>query len=296
MEERLTDQQCWELFQQLFPGGLEDPTLVEELAPKGWDESPLVRAFHPTVEQAYDETIRIQENINRLRTHVGRSQNANDDSKGDSPSFNEFKNAFHPQPIEPSEECIDLLGKCLWDIFSDNHEVWTADDNLVDLGSFRGSARFIADFRDRNESWKDQDIRGGSYMDFYMGTALISHRTDLSPIYRLIFRRLHRLGIDWRYKHPRLSLVDLSGLTGQLEEQEGTPEVYQYDPTESYWRDKEHAKRKKEIAEMQEELDDAYRESVEQARTSPPPRTVRAYQQIYGHWPVGWPPHADQED
>ena len=125
---------------------------------------------------------------------------------------------------------------------------------------------------------------------------LIRPESEESPIYRLIFRRLHRLGIDWRYTHPRLSLVDLSGVTGQLEEEEGSSEVYQYDPTESYWRDKELAKHKKEITEMQEELDDVYRESVEQARTSPPPRTVQAYQQIYGHWPVGWPPHADQED
>lgn len=35
---------------------------------------------------------------------------------------------------------VKLLGLCLWDVFSDNHDVIAADGRVVHLGSFRGSA------------------------------------------------------------------------------------------------------------------------------------------------------------
>lgn len=44
-----------------------------------------------------------------------------------------------------AEEIGDVLGRCVWDVFSNDHEVFTVDDALVDLGSFRGSAQFIGD-------------------------------------------------------------------------------------------------------------------------------------------------------
>lgn len=34
MAERLTEAQCWALFERLFPNGLDDHALVEELAPE----------------------------------------------------------------------------------------------------------------------------------------------------------------------------------------------------------------------------------------------------------------------
>jgi hypothetical protein len=45
-----------------------------------------------------------------------------------------------------------------------------------------------------------------------------------------------------------------------------------------------------EHSELAKFLDKAYAESVEEARNSPPPRTVEAYRQVYGRWPNGWPP------
>ncbi len=45
-----------------------------------------------------------------------------------------------------------------------------------------------------------------------------------------------------------------------------------------------------EVAELQRNLDEAHRESVEEARHDSPPTTVRAYQLVYGRFPAGWPP------
>lgn len=51
MAGNLTEAQCWALFEHLFPNGLVDRTFVEELAPEGWDRSPLLLVSHPTAEQ-----------------------------------------------------------------------------------------------------------------------------------------------------------------------------------------------------------------------------------------------------
>jgi hypothetical protein len=50
------------------------------------------------------------------------------------------------------------------------------------------------------------------------------------------------------------------------------------------------AEREAEIARMRAELDDAYREAVEESRRHPPSATVRAYRAVYSRDPRGWPP------
>lgn len=68
--------------------------------------------------------------------------------------------------MKPDEEVTDLVGMCLWDIFSDNHEVITADGRVADLGTFRGSSAFLDEYLtvDRNSWLEGDDSR------FYLGT------------------------------------------------------------------------------------------------------------------------------
>ncbi len=74
-------------------------------------------------------------------------------------SYEEFlKEIGQPQPPAGEalvEEPAELLGLCLWDLFSDNHEVIAGDGRVVDLGFFRGSAGMIADFFDRGSVPKE---------------------------------------------------------------------------------------------------------------------------------------------
>jgi hypothetical protein len=285
MEGRLTEAQCWKLFERLFPGGLADLALLQELAPEGWERSPLVRVFHPTIEQAYEEAVRMHENLRSLRSDAPPL------AEDPPPSLEEIRREHRDAPVRPREECADLLGWCLWDIFSDNHDVFTAEGLQVDLGSFRASAGFIADFVSRRESPDGLSLGGRDYMDFYMGTALVGHRADLTPVYELAFRRMKRLGLDWRYVHPRLHLIDF-GLLREEIENEGKPEWLGYDPSQAVAREQEERKRQRELADLRADLDKAYQESVEEARRSPPPPTVLAYRNVYGRWPAGWPPTA----
>lgn len=289
MEKCLTEGQCWELFQRLFPNRLDDPSLVQKLAPEGWERSPLVLVYHPTVEQVYEETFRLRDNLRRLRRKTSPLE------EEPQITLDALRREMPIDAPKPAKECADLLGCCLWDVFADNHDVRTAEGALVDLGSFRAAAGFIADFRQRrshSEAWLNERR---DYLEFYLGTWMVRHRADLTPVYELIFRCMQQLGLDWRYVHPRLMLVDVRPLHEALES-ENVPEAVQYDPTENYWRERTEAAHDAEMADLRRHMDEAYRESVEEARHDPPPATVRAYQLVYGHFPAGWPPEGEDEN
>jgi hypothetical protein len=46
-------------FGRLFPLGFAGPDVVQELAPDGWETSPLLAVYHPSLEQTYDEAVRM---------------------------------------------------------------------------------------------------------------------------------------------------------------------------------------------------------------------------------------------
>lgn len=290
MEPQLTDEQCWALLEQLFPNGLCDPALVEALAPEGWERSPLVRIAHPTAEQRYEEALRFRDNLRSLMKVRAPEQAETLPAVSLEAIREEMRK--EDESVNAIKDCADLVGQCLWDIFSSNHDVVTADGQRVHLGSFRGSAGFIADFRNKSDQrLEDLGILRMDYVQFYMGTELVRHRADVRPVYELIFRRMQRCGLDWRYAHPRLFLFNLRPLAEAL--RKDGAQGLDYDPTENYWREREEAAREAEVAEFQRGLDDDYRRSVENARSGPPPATVEAYRAVYGHWPAGWPPEVE---
>jgi len=287
VEERLTAEQCRELFQRLFPNGLDDPSLVPNLAPEGWEHSPLALIYHPTAEQRYEETLRLCENLRRLsRSPVSEEE--------PHITLDTIRREIPVEASNPREECADLMGCCLWDIFSDNHEVRTADA-LVDLGTFRAAAGFIANVRHQSSNSDAGFATRSDYLDFYMGTSMVRHRADLTPAYELIFRRMRQLGLDWRYVHPRLMAVDLRPLQ-EASENEQVAEAVRYNPTENFWREQKDAERDAELAELRQNLDEAYRESVEETRNAPPPATVSAYRRVYRRFPAGWPPSSRERE
>lgn len=169
--------------------------------------------------------------------------------------------------MEPDREVRELVARCLWDVFSDNHEVIAANGAVVDIGSFRGAGQFLADLLNQEIGASEYD-----YLDFYMGTVWVADRADLTPVYAMIFRRLQACGYDWEYAFPRLYAVEL-----------GAPENDSPDPVEAVTREQERA-------ELRELLEAGHREALEAAKDRPPPETVEAYRRVYGSFPRGWPP------
>lgn len=282
-----TETEAFAYLGRLFPGGLRDPALLAELCPDGWDKSPLCACFHPPAERQYEEHLAFRRNLARLRGL--RKKDHADPTEEEEPAktYEEFLREIGPQQPPAGEalmeEPAELLGLCLWDVFSDNHKVIAADGRVVDLGSFRGSAGVIADFFDRGPSPKDEDgrWREGNYMNFYMGTAMISGRADLTPVYRLIFSRLNALGATWRYAFPRIHVID----PGPRDEAETD-----YDPSAALAKEAERKQRADELRRTRKRLDRDVMAAKREARRNEAPATVRAYQEIHGHFPEGWPP------
>ncbi len=314
--ERYSEEECFAVLDRMFPDGLDGEDVLRELAPDGWEKSPLLAIFHPSVERLYEEAVRMHRNIERMLPPEKRGESPE-------PTLESVRAEHCEPPVEPAKECRELVGRCLWDIFSDNHEVLDTDGRPIDLGSFRASAGFIADYLNRCLKGTEEDVppeppdlsyladlpgfsdpanlaalsaifaKTGpyGYMDFYMGTIWVRGRADLGPVYELIFRRIQSLGLDWVYHFPRLNLVDMRPLAESLKDgEDGEPDFASYDPSEALAKEQEQAEHDAEVERLREDLDQAHRESVERAAAGPPPDTVAAYQRVHGRLPRGWPP------
>src|SRR5262245_20304809 len=54
-------------FDRLFQEGFAGPDVLQELAPAGWERSPLLAVFHPSLEQVQEEMLRLHGNLTELR-------------------------------------------------------------------------------------------------------------------------------------------------------------------------------------------------------------------------------------
>ena len=276
--DRYEESKCVEIFRRLFPQGISGDGVMRELAPEGWEISPLLHVFHPSVEQVFKESQQVHRNIESLR----RPDDRRPPTPG--PTLEEVRKTYRDPPVEPKRELGELVGRCLWDIFSDNHEVLDAEGRCVHLGSFRGSGGFIAEFLNDEIGEERYD-----YMDFYLGTLWVSGRADLTPVYEMIFRRLRAHGLDWVYHFPRLYAVDLRPLKEALDKTDA-PEWSGYSPENALAQEREEKERDEAHEELREILDKGYRDALEAANLRPPSDTVQAYQRVYGRFPRGWPP------
>lgn len=276
-----SDEELHAEFDRLFPHGFAGPDVLHELAPEGWENSPLRNVFHPSVDQLYEEALLFHRNLAKLRRP--------DDPRPrpPEPTRDEIARDHREHPIEPEAEVRELVGQCLWDVFSEGHQVVAEEDGRVlDLGSFRYAGELLADVANRQARTSRYD-----YMHFYLGTSWVSRRADFTPVYRMIFRRLRSRRLDWIYHFPRVDAIDFRPLKEALDRKD-EPDWLNYSPSEALAREEEQKKHDQELAELRESLDEDYREAIAEALNAPPPATVRAYEVVYGHLPRGWPPVA----
>jgi hypothetical protein len=242
--------------QSFFPNGFAGEDVLAEIAPEGWPQFALRFIFHPTVDQVYFEAVQMHKNSQSwIRKDTERSTEPE-------PTWEKVAAEYRDHPVDLEREVRELVGRCLWDVFSDEHDVVTLGGRIVHLGSFRGAAGFIADQLNRQR-------KSGQccydYLDFYMGTFAVSQRADLTSVYEMIFRRFKERLFTWRYRFPEGGLVDFAS-------------------------DKPDGARTLRIEKMKAELKKIHREAIEDAKQQPVPAIVLAYRNMYGSFPHGWPP------
>ena len=261
----ITDIKINELLNKIFDNS---PNLLTSMAPKGWSQSEYANFLHPTAKQQYEESIKFTERLNQL------TQEKSEIEPIDKYKQDDLTN------IPETEEFQYVLGLSVYDIFSNNHEVYNLEDNVTyDLGSFRGSGRVIADFINNKYSNKKYE-----YLDFYMGTIWIKDRANLLPFYEFIFEILKIEKCDWNYSFPRLFLLDLSNKKSSDEE---NPELYS--PEKSINNELEMINKEKEIHKFQKKLDSSFEKEHEDAKYKPLVLIVQAYKNVYRKIPNGHP-------
>jgi hypothetical protein len=76
------------------------------------------------------------------------------------PTIEEVLGDWEDRPVNLNEEVPEIVGECLWDVFSDKHDVVAAYGRTVDIGSFRGA--FLDEYLiGSNQQWDAGDARGG---------------------------------------------------------------------------------------------------------------------------------------
>lgn len=251
--------------------------LREALAPEGWDASPLGQYAFASPDEQETRAQDVMDEMNDMLRDAGNEPVED----GAREMMFEHMHRRDPAPDVGDTGACDVMGMCLWDVFSDNHRVVDSDGVIYDLGTFRASAGAIAEVL--NETY-DLGQRY-TYLDFYMGASFVEEADDLRPVYEWIFRRLYERDCNWHYTFPRLYLIS-------FDREEAPDDPAAYDPSASVERDLEREEKEEEIDELREELDRMHREAVEEAKEKPPPLVVQAYRSVFGEWPSGWPPTA----
>jgi hypothetical protein len=277
----MSEAELHALFDRLFPQGLAGQDVLDEIAPEGWEQSPLLACFHPSVERVFEERMRVRRNLENLRRIMGPRDAGSAPDPPPELILEDVRKDFETSPVQQEDEVTELVGLCLWDTFSHNHEVTAADGRVADIGSFRGAATFIDEHLTRGSD----DPYGGDYMHFYMGTIWIGQRADLVPVYTMIFSRLKAIGADWAYSFPELGIVELpSGHADSASPRSG------YSVSEGAVAELDVQRDRAAVQRLRADLEQANARAREEALDREAPATVRAYHQVYGRDPRGWPP------
>lgn len=96
--EQVSEQECAAVLARLFPRGLAGEDVIAEVAPEGWERSPLLAVYHPSVEQVYRESIRLHRSLERL---AGSRPTGPAPSE---PTLEEIRERWHDEPIDRERE------------------------------------------------------------------------------------------------------------------------------------------------------------------------------------------------
>lgn len=150
-----------------------NPSLAEDILGLGnWDESALMRIFHPTLQQRLDEALRLAENMERLTRRQPASPE--EASRRVTEAMERTVAGYEPEPSCPGEEGSgNWLGcACGTSVASTKSSTGGArsgpgvDGEAAPASSPIGSTSTVPCSITRTE-------------DFYMGSSLVGHRADL---------------------------------------------------------------------------------------------------------------------
>ncbi len=270
--KKLPEDICEALLTELFHS---IPQLLQTIAPGGFENSPLFLISHPTPEQQYKEYCEMKEGMKSLR-EIMKKKTDNKPLR----SFEKFIKDIITNPVDAQYEMVSIFGDCIWNIFSNNHTVFTTNSESYNLGSWKGTSGFIADVINKLQLVSDKSF---DYTDFYMGGIFTNERADLTPVYEFIFKKLKAKHLDWEYSFSRMGLLNFK------KDENEKDDIENYSPSEALKKQLENEKQQNETDKLQQQLVDIYNLEYEEAHYKNPTPEVMAYYNVYRHYPKGHP-------
>ena len=208
-----TKQQTIDLLRLLI--GDADDTMAQ-LAPDGWEHSPLFAFFHPTLEQAYEGHLRFRQGIDRAIERIFKGK----DKPDPLPTLEEFasENDWDEQlPHHPQAELLELLGRVIFEL--EQYRVQHPSGCIIRFEIGRDWGTFIAQLLNMHYPL---DKREFDAYDFF-NTTVLENYVDPLPVWQLFFRRMKLAGYallrsshDYRDEELPLSLRVYREVYGSL--------------------------------------------------------------------------------
>lgn len=127
-DNELNDPELNEFFGRLFPHGFAGADVIQEIAPEGGENSPLLACFHPSPATVLEECLQLHRSSEWLRCTLKTKNPENPPRAPDPQSTMEQVLAdWQDQTVNILDEAMEIVGRCLWDVFSDNHKVIAED-------------------------------------------------------------------------------------------------------------------------------------------------------------------------
>jgi len=82
------EETCVALFHHFFH---DVKSALTALAPEGWENSPLLRIFHPTPQQQYEEALRLHRNIEEITGESGKKPKSREPRRNKKTLCNRFE-------------------------------------------------------------------------------------------------------------------------------------------------------------------------------------------------------------
>src|SRR5690242_15826635 len=106
---RLNGAELRAFLNRLFPHGLAGPDIIAEVAPEGWEQSPLLACFHPSVEQVFKEELRWCREFESQHNELRRDNDPNADyMRVPRPRLQQVRRQWQPRPLRPIDELREL--------------------------------------------------------------------------------------------------------------------------------------------------------------------------------------------
>lgn len=269
------------------------PALQQRIAPNGFEKSPYYHVFHYDEEFEYKVYRRIRtSNYLLQRKHADKDLSPGEVKPYLAPeklSFIQFLAQYVRQPAKLPHELIALVSRAFYRLVSNGRYIFRPDAGRFDFEGIEAFNAFVVEISIAMQLIEDTED-DKCILQSLLECPPKNVNVDFTDIKRHIFAFLEGRGIDWVFREYNFEF--LLCLQRELEERKlRTPEedealgMGRFEAIANYLRLDEPD----ESNGFQEVYPDFASEFSRYMAREPRP-VLRAYREVYGCWPEGYPP------